>query len=107
MADPTVGIMCSRDLDSDLIKRKEDAVHYWMSTKKTLYSMCNHSKHDIEIQGGMWCYRTRNSLIRASRILEMMLKNAEKWSSTLEAIKGDNQIMLQKYLWPTLKNDVI
>ena len=78
-----------------------------MSTKKTLHSMRDHPKHDIEIQGGMWCYNTTNSLIRASRILEVMLKKAERWSSTLEATKRDGQIMLQKYLWLTLKNDVI
>ena len=107
MADPTVGIMCSRDLDSDLIRREEDAVHYWMRTKKTLHSMRDHPKHHIEILGGMWCYRTTNSLTRASRILEVMLKNAERRSNTLEATKGDDQIILQKYLWPKLKNDVI
>ena len=106
MADPTVSIMCSRDLDSDLLKREEDAVHYWMLTKKTLHSMRDHPSHGIEILGGMWCYRTTNSLIKASRNLKVMLKNAERRSST-EAKKGDDQIVLQKYLWPELKNDVI
>ena len=66
MADPTVDIMCSRDLDSYLFKRKEDAVHYWIRTNKTLHSMCDHSSHGTEILGGMWCYRKTNSLIRAS-----------------------------------------
>ena len=107
MADPTVFIMCSRDLDSDVYKREEDAVRYWMHTNKTLHSMRDNPAHNIEILGGMWCYRTANSLTRATDNLELILKNAGRRSSTSEAEKGDDQDMLQKYLWPVLKNDVI
>ena len=107
MADPTVFVMCSRDLDLDVYKREEDAVRYWMHTNKTLHSMRDHPQHGIEILGGMWCYRTANSLTRATHYLELILKNADKMSSTKEAIKDDDQVMLQKYLWPELKNDFI
>ena len=107
MADPTVGIMCSRDLDSELYKREEDAVHYWMGTNKLLHTMRDHPQHGIEILGGMWCYRTTKDLIRATQYLELMLKNAGKRSSKSEAKKGDDQFMLQRYLWPNVKNDVI
>ena len=107
MADPTVFIMCSRDLDGKVYKREEDAVHYWMNTRKTLHSMRDYPFHDIEILGGMWCYRTANSLTRATNNLELILKNAGRRSSTSEARKGNDQDMLQKYLWPVLKNDVI
>ena len=107
MADPTVFVMCSRDLDSDLYKREEDAVRFWMHTNKTLHSLRDHPQHGIEILGGMWCYRTTKNLTRATRYLELILENADKRSSTEEARKGDDQVMLQKYLWPELKNDVI
>ena len=50
---PIVDTMCSRDLDSDLFKREEDAVHYWIRTNKTLHSMRDHSSHGTEILGGM------------------------------------------------------
>ena len=46
MADPTVFIMCSRDLDSDVYKREEDAVRYWMHTNKTLHSMRDHPQQE-------------------------------------------------------------
>ena len=107
MADPTVSIMCSRDLDSELYKREEDAVHYWMGTYKTLHTMRDHPQHGIEVLGGMWCYRATNNLNKSAQILELILKNGGKRSSKSEAKKGDDQFMLQKYLWPKLKNDVI
>ena len=107
MADPTVGIMCSRDLDAEIYKREEDAVYYWMRTSKTLHTMRDHLQHGIEILGGMWCYRTTKNLIRAAQYLELMLKNAGKRNRTSEAKKGDDQFMLQRYLWPKVKNDAI
>ena len=107
MADPSVGIMCSRDLDSVLYKREEDAVHYWMGTNKTLHTMRDHPQHGIEILGGMWCYRTKKNLIRATQNLELMLKNAGKRTNSSEAKKGDDQFMLQRYLWPNMKTDSI
>ena len=78
-----------------------------MRTNKTLHSMRDHPKHGIEILEGMWCYCLTNSLIRASHNIEVMLKNAEKRSSTSEVTKQDDQNMLCKYLQPELKNDVI
>ena len=107
MADPTVRIMCSRDLDSELYKREEYAVHYWMSTNKTLHTTRDHPQHGIQVLGGMWCYRATNNRSSATQILKLILKNAGKRSSTLEAKKGDDQFMLQRYLRPKLKNDVI
>ena len=107
MADPSVGIMCSRDLDSVIYKREEDAVHYWMGTKKTLHTMRDHPSHGIEILAGTWCYRTENNLIRATQNLELMLKNTGKRTDLSEAAKGEDQLLLQTYLWPNVKNDSI
>ena len=53
MADPTVYIMCSRDLDVDIYKREEDAVQDWIRTNKTLHSMRDHPDHGAVILGGM------------------------------------------------------
>ena len=94
MADPTVFIMCSRDLDVDLCKREEDAVRYWMHTNRTLHSVRDHPACNIEILGSMWCYCTANSLTRATDNLELILKNARRGSSTSEAKKGDDLHML-------------
>ena len=107
MTDPTVGIMCSRDLDGEIYKREEDAVSYWMRTNKTLHSMRDHPYHNVEILGGMWCFRPQNSPTKAKHSLKLMLENAGKRSSTSEATKGNDQFMLQRYLWPKVKNDVI
>ena len=107
MADPSVDIMCSRDLDSVLYKREEDAVNYWMGTETTLHTMRDHPNHNLVILGGMWCYRTKSNLTRATEILELMLKNAGKRNSLSEATKGDDQDMLHKYLWPRVKYDSI
>ena len=107
MADPTVYIMCSRDLDVDIYKREEDAVQDWIRTNKTLHSMRDHPDHGALVLGGMWCYRTANSITKGARVLDLILKNAAKRSSTSEARKGDDQFMLSRYLWPELSNDVI
>ena len=107
MADPSVKIMCSRDLDTVLYKREEDAVNYWMGTEKTLHTMRDHPNHAHVVLGGMWCYRTKNNLTRATEILELMLKNAGKRNSLSEASKGEDQSLLHKYLWPRVKNDSI
>ena len=107
MTDPTVGIMCSRDLDGEIYKREEDAVQYWMRTNKTLHLMRDHPLHVTEILGGMWCFRPTNSPTKANRSLKLMLENAGKRSNTSEAVKGNDQQMLRRYLWPEVKNDVI
>ena len=69
--------------------------------------MHDEPQHTIEIPGGMWRYRTTNDRIRATQTPELMVKNAGKKSSSSDAKKVDDQFMLQKYLWPKVKNDVI
>ena len=93
MAEPTVFIMCSRDLDADVYKREEDVVHYWMHTTKTLHSMHSHHPHNVETLRVMWCYRTANGLTRAIKSLQLLLKNAGRRSNTSETKKIDNQIL--------------
>ena len=107
MADPSVKIMCSGDLDTVFYKREEDAVNSWMGTEKTLHTMCDHPNHAYVVLGGMWCYRTKNNLTRATEILELMLQNAGKRNSLSEPSKGEDQSLLHKYLWPRVKNDSI
>ena len=91
MAEPTVFIMYSRDLDADVYKRQEDFVHYWMHTTKTLHSMHSHHPHNVETLRVMWCYHTANGLTRA--INQLLLKNTGRRSNTSETKKIDNQIV--------------
>ena len=107
MAYPTVGIMCSRDLDGEEHKREEDAVYVWMSTNKTLHLMCDLPHHAIEILGDMWCFCHPNGPTKANHSLKLMLENAGKRSSTSDTSKGNDQFMLQRYLRPEVKSDVI
>lgn len=68
MGDSNVDIMCSRDLDSVIYPREEDAVRYWMSTCKTVHSM----------RGGMWCYRAQNDRTKGKSRLLLMLQKAKR-----------------------------
>ena len=107
MGDSNVDIMCSRDLDSAIYPREEDAVRYWMSTGKTVHSMRDHPQHERPLMGGMWCYRSQNNRTKGKCRLQLMLQKAKKRNSQMEAEKEDDQDVLQTYLWPETRNDVI
>lgn len=107
MGDSSVDVMCSRDLDSAIYPREEDAVRYWLSTCKTVHSMRDNPRHDRPLMGGMWCYRSQNNRNKGKSRLQLMLRKAKKRNDQMEAEKEDDQNVLQNYLWPEVKNDVI
>ena len=98
MGDSNVDIMCSRDLDSAIYPRKEDAVRYWMSTGKTVHSMCDYPQQERPLMGGMWCYRSQNNRTKGKCRLQLMLQKAMKRNSQMEAEKEDDHDVLQTYL---------
>jgi len=107
MGDVTVDIMCSRDLDSPLLEREEDAVDYWMKSGKIMHVMRDRNVHGVHILGGLWCFRSSKDRIKGQQILKTMLDNAQRRSSSKEAGKGDDQNILSRYMWPQVSNDVI
>ena len=71
LADPSVDIMVSRDLDSRCFlpdklpannklfisrftSREEAAVAEWLSSSLPFHTMRDHPDHQVEIMGGMW-----------------------------------------------------
>lgn len=107
MADPTVDVMCSRDLDSEWFKREADAVGYWLEkTNKSLHVIRDHYLHHLPILGGLWCYRNIKNKTLATSILDCMLNKAEKRIyKGGEAHFGSDQLLLIKCLWKVAKDD--
>ena len=106
ISDPTVDVMCSRDLDSVLFKREEDAVGYWLGTNASLHVMRDNKKHTAYILAGMWCYRNLNRK-KSQSLLRTILRRSARRNNTHEAETFDDQKVLANYIWPKLKNDVI
>jgi len=107
MGDVNVDIMCSRDLDSEIYKREEDAVEYWMKSGKLMHVMRDNKEHGIEILGGTWCFRSSKDRTKGQQILKSLLDNAERRSQTHKAAKGNDQKILVNHMWPQVKHDVI
>ena len=59
LGDPTVDIFCSRDLDSTILSREEDAVREFIASDMLLHTMRDHQYHDLPLLGGMWCFQNR------------------------------------------------
>ena len=57
-SDPTVDIMISRDVDTEILPREVAAVGEWLDSGKSLHIMRDHPKHEMPIMGGMWGCRT-------------------------------------------------
>ena len=108
ISDPTVDIVCSRDLDSPLYKREEEAVNYWLESGKIFHTMRDHYWHDIPLLAGMWCYKISENRVQALKILRKLLENAGRRSCDGEACdKYDDQTILNKFMWPIVKTDSI
>ena len=108
ISDPTVDIVCSRDLDSPLYKREEDAVNYWLHSGKIFHTMRDHYWHNIPLLAGMWCYKISENRVQASKILKSLLENAGRRTCDGEACdKQDDQTVLNKFMWPVVKTDSI
>ena len=93
MADPTVDVFCSRDLDSNLLLREEDAMKEFMDSDAVLHGMRDNPSHDIALLGGMWCYKNQMNRAGGKYYLERILNEAKKVK-----VKED-QTILNKVIW--------
>jgi hypothetical protein len=55
MLDDMVDTLMSRDSDSVIITREQDAVAEWLASNKTYHIMRDHPQHDVFFLGG-GCY---------------------------------------------------
>jgi len=108
LADNNVDVICSRDLDSPLSEREEDAVMFWLESGKIMHSMRDNPVHGVSILGGLWCFRNSKNRMKAEFILNKLLRNAEKRDPQIkEAQKGNDQDVLDRFMWPVVKKDTI
>jgi len=108
LSDNNIDVVCSRDLDSPLSEREEDAVMFWLESGKIMHSMRDNPVHGISILGGLWCFRNSKNRMKAEYILNKLLRNAKKRIPQIkEAQKGNDQNVLNRYMWPIVKKDSI
>ena len=89
LGDESVDVLCSRDLDSSLLTREEDAVGEFLKSGKLIHSMRDHPSHGIGMLAGMWCLRVMDNRKLANDSLETILKSMER----------DDQPILNAVLW--------
>jgi len=107
MGDTNTDVMCSRDLDSPLLQREEDAVEYWLNTDKIMHVMRDHLLHKIPILGGMWCFRNYKDRKLGQQILKLLLEEADLRPYGRESRKDNDQSILRTVMWPMIKHDVV
>jgi len=93
--DPDVGIMISRDVDTQILPREVEAVNEWLASGKTLHIMRDHPRHEMPVMGGMWGCRT----IRL-RDMEAMILKWNKFSKY-----GCDQAFLGRVVYPRFRDD--
>ena len=108
MCDPTVAVSCFRDLDSPLYKREEHAVREFLYTDYIFHGMRDNPYHTSLVMGGMWCYRNLKNQQLGQMLLNLILQKAQhRFPNVREANKGDDQTVLNRHLWPVIKNDAL
>ena len=107
IADFSVDVMCSRDLDSPILQREEDAIREWLASNKIMHVMRDHPCHVYKIQGGLWCFRNSKNREFGANILNIILRKVGKRTSKKEANKGNDQVILNVYIRPLVKNDTL
>jgi len=107
IADTSVDIMCSRDLDSDISSDREYyAVKEWIGSNKLLHSMRDRRPHNVYILGGLWCYRNSKNRADGQYILNEILYHSQLRNyKNNEARKGNDQNLLSYYAWPLVAYD--
>lgn len=109
ITDTFVNVTCFRDLDSPIIKREEDAVSVWLNSTKIVHIMRDSQFHKFAVLGGTWCFRTKKNISTSFQILKLILSKASyrKLRNKTTDLKWEDQNILQKYVWPLIKNDSI
>jgi hypothetical protein len=96
-SDHTVDAMISRDTDSRLNIREQQAVNEWLQSNKGFHIMRDHPFHSTEILGGMWGAK-KNTLPQMQKLI-------------CEYTKGDfwqvDQNFLKEHIYPLVKENSI
>jgi len=91
--DATVDVFLSRDTDNVLIHRDRDAVMEWLhNTSYECNVMRDHPAHTVPIMGGMWGFRGQPSMALRQHFQKAIYSSQTK--------KGDDQIVLARYVFP-------
>ena len=90
MADNSAQIVCSRDLDSPISKREEDAVKEWLDSNYEL--------------GGMWCYKNCKNRFKGRCIFTKVMD----FGCILGNRNTENdQVLLRDVVWPLVKKSAL
>lgn len=93
LADTTVDVFCSRDINAPITTREEYAVTSWMNSSRGLHVMRDHSSHNAGINPGLWCYKSKLNRDTAFNYLNNILESAKTLPSLTE---GE---ILNKVIW--------
>ena len=109
VADATVNVTCVRDLDSKLLERESDAVKVWLDSGKLVHIMRDNPQHDVEILGGMWCYRNELNRPLGIKIANLSVTNSAHRDpdKQMEAPRGNDQSILGKFVWPLVHENAV
>lgn len=90
-----IGYMISRDCDSRISAREQQAVNQWIQSKKTFHIMRDHPfQFNFPILAGMF---------GSKKILD----NQNCFSDNMNHGHFSDQIFLQKYIWPLIYQDCL
>lgn len=106
MNETDLDVSCFRDLDSPIIRRGEMAVREYLASKFFFHGMRDYPDHTSKIMGGLWCIKNKQEPRFAKKLLELVVKNAQKRSPGVkEASRGNDQGVLNRYVWPLVLNN--
>ena len=106
LADRTLDVFCSRDLDSPLLQRGGDAVNEWLASDKLMHVMRDRKVHSIPIMGGMWCFRPAQSSPLGEDLLDGILAKSDRDFNPDISTRQD-QTFLSSVVWPRIKARVL
>ena len=79
--DPTVDVMCFRDLNSPLLQRELDAMEQWTRLRKVFHVFRDHPQHDKLLNNGLFCVHSqldRHLATRAQQLARPVKTSAKK-----------------------------
>lgn len=103
MADETVDVACSRDLDSPLLQRESGAVKEWMESGKIFHVMRDRPTHYSRIMAGTWCFKNKKNRTMGKDLFNIFMKK----SSGLSLNSKRDQYVLNNHVWPKVENDSV
>jgi len=99
IADPTIDVICSRDLDSPLLQRGGDAVTEWLLSDKYFHMMRDRSVHMTPILGGLWCAKPSKNIELSKKLFNIILENARLTSNN-----DQDQEILKYHVYPRVRD---